>query len=81
MRALLLAASMLALLSFLALSATADPGIGPGEPQCMYYYHETHIGPVTIINRDSCHSEYYLCGRSVGDALANEHPLDCMVVS
>jgi hypothetical protein len=31
------------------------------EPQCMYYYHETSIGPVTHVQRDSCHSETYVC--------------------
>jgi hypothetical protein len=31
------------------------------EPMCMYYYHETEVGPVRHVQRDSCHSETYVC--------------------
>ena len=31
------------------------------EPQCMYVYRETTVGPVTQVSRDSCHSETYVC--------------------
>ena len=31
------------------------------EPQCMYVYRETEVGPVRNVSRDSCHSETYLC--------------------
>jgi hypothetical protein len=47
----------------------------------MPYYSEQHVGPVTIIRRDSCHAEYYLCGRPIGEALAAEHPLDCVTTT
>jgi hypothetical protein len=33
----------------------------PVEPQCMYVYRETEVGPVTQVSRDTCHSETYVC--------------------
>lgn len=33
----------------------------PPEPMCMQYYQETEVGPVTRVQRDSCHSETYVC--------------------
>lgn len=31
------------------------------EPMCMPHYQETRVGPVTRVQRDSCHSETYVC--------------------
>ena len=31
------------------------------EPNCLYMYRETEVGPVTHVSRDSCHSETYVC--------------------
>lgn len=31
------------------------------EPMCMYYYYEHEVGPVRYVQRDSCHSEAYIC--------------------
>ncbi|MEA3143578.1 MAG: hypothetical protein QOG31_902 [Thermoplasmata archaeon] len=73
-------ALMLAGLLAVALAPSASARPGP-EPQCMPYYSEQRVGPVTIIRRDSCHAEYYLCGRPIGEALAAEHPLDCVTTT
>ncbi len=27
----------------------------------MQYYYETEVGPITRVQRDSCHSETYVC--------------------
>lgn len=76
MKALLLAA--LLLVSVLALVPAVDASPG-GEPNCLQVYRETNLGPVRIVQRDSCHSEYYLCDRTPGDALAATNPLDCLI--
>ncbi|MEA3136682.1 MAG: hypothetical protein QOC71_963 [Thermoplasmata archaeon] len=31
------------------------------EPNCLDYYSEWSVGPLTHVSRDSCHSENYLC--------------------
>lgn len=33
------------------------------EPQCLYYYWEREVGPVRVVQRDSCHQETYVCGQ------------------
>jgi hypothetical protein len=73
-------ALMLAGLLAVAFAPSASARPGP-EPQCLPYYSEQHYGPVTVIHRDSCHTEYYLCDRQVGEALAAEHPLDCLTTA
>jgi hypothetical protein len=35
------------------------------EPMCMYYYYEYEVGPVRHVQRDSCHSETYVCDDDV----------------
>lgn len=42
------------------------------EPMCMYYYFEYSVGPVTYVQRDSCHSETYLCGENVKEVAVTE---------
>jgi hypothetical protein len=34
------------------------------EPMCLQYYRETEVGPVRHVQRDSCHSETYVCGET-----------------
>lgn len=41
-------------------AAAALPGLQ--EPDCYHIYRETHVGPVTIVQRSSCHAEVLLCG-------------------
>jgi hypothetical protein len=42
------------------------------EPMCLYYYSEVGVGPVRHVQRDSCHSENYVCNVPVADYLASE---------
>jgi hypothetical protein len=76
MRFAILACLMLAGLT--AVAALPAASAQPGGPQCLQYYSEREVGPVKIVSRDSCHTEYYLCDRHLGDAVQAEHPLDCM---
>ena len=40
---------------------TAESQSSTPEPNCMDYYYEVSVGPVTHVQRDSCHSENYVC--------------------
>jgi hypothetical protein len=51
----------------LELSATAS---AQEEPMCMYYYFEYRVGPVRHVQRDSCHSETYVCDERVREFVA-----------
>lgn len=68
-----------ALLMLTALAVVALPAqAAPDEPMCMPVYSKTTIGPITIVRRDSCHAEYYVCDRTPGEALDSPTPLDCV---
>jgi hypothetical protein len=41
------------------------------EPMCLYYYYELEVGPVRHVQRDSCHSENYVCGVPLAEFLAS----------
>lgn len=78
MRTFAITAAFLTLAVLAAMPADAKPLPG-GEPQCMQVYQEYDLGPVRIVRRDSCHTEYYVCGRTPGEAAAAPNPLDCLV--
>ena len=44
-----------------ATTVVAGASAAAYEPECLYYYRETQVGPVTHVQRDSCHSETYVC--------------------
>lgn len=81
MRTLAITLTLLGIAAALLTPTATASGLPGGDPQCMQYYHKTTIGPITIVNRDSCHSEYYLCDRTLGDATQAEHPLDCITTT
>lgn len=39
------------------------------EPNCLSVYSEYEVGPVRHVQRDSCHSETYVCGVEVREAV------------
>jgi hypothetical protein len=69
----------LMLAGLLAVAVAPTVGARPTEPQCLQYYSEREVGPVKIVSRDSCHTEYYLCDRTLGEAI--DAPLDCMMTT
>ncbi|MEA3203048.1 MAG: hypothetical protein QOI63_718 [Thermoplasmata archaeon] len=73
------AALMLA--GLVAVAALPAVAAAPPEPQCLQYYSEREVGPVKVVSRDSCHTTYSLCGRTLGDALAAPQPLDCLAIT
>lgn len=54
------------------LSCVLTTTTASSEPMCMYYYYELGVGPVRHVQRDSCHSENYVCNVPLADYLATQ---------